>query len=967
MQTVADKDIPYDVKQENKDWRHRMVLRQQAVVHQADAVLQAHVNALGLDDVATYQQWCLAQGFSPLLGKSQWQLQRERQVGCRIQKSGPFDSLNQMASAIERVYQGQLNDSDACCLKQMHRGFVQAQSGEEREALYRLLRQVDLHADLSYEGVMIPKLGDVPSNRYVYGVMMLARHCEDWVRPVESWIPQTQVPADQFASLARHLLGPVGVPRCMDSAWFREDEKLAARQQDWFKTVGAGSHICEADQPPRLTRKMGIAFLYAPERFTFEEAMRYGQVLGQDGDERLAETLADSVLGRTFRNADFWDTVIQYLVREPDLNRACVGAVIDYLDAIRFERREAAQADGSVMREKAVDPKFDISGRSVRNLLRMTEAWQLGLCVDDARTSAMTRWCLREDVLRRAYRKGVRIPRAFTDPIQHTYALGMETVADYRAWCEAHDFRPTLYKTWQEHQCEKDTAKRGTTLMVSEVSLQDHLNALGLPDKDAYRAWCRAHGFREALDKTRRQQRREIRLMAKLKGDVALARSRREMRQSQMLLTQIYEGQIGRDDVHTDVLQCVCDGFACLQNDEDRDALYVLLIHLDQIADDLLTLDRVIPHVNGVLIDGVLALARHHRLWMREPEDWQPGKFSNVRRRFGDLARYLFAKYDVPVFMDEVWFLGDDAEATRAQRWFLHVGCGENIRTADIPLHLTKMMAHRFLEAPDHFSVTQAFRYGQVLGQGGSAALMQAILETRLAQSFEHEDFWSTVVLFLVNSPMLDPEYVRPLIDYIYFQKFQVQEVTYPDGRVETFPPPEPRFSMQGRSRTKLFRAVDRWLGYEKQEKAAPQSEWHPSGFEGLVMKEKDAPTGLSLTWQVVEMLTAKDLTTDGREMGHCVGSYASRCRNGSTSVWSIQLIVEDDKPLRVMTVAVNNRKKVVSQSRGKHNAPHWVEERGPRSRANHARRLDRNNRTLLMRSNKILGMWLRQEEIQIM
>lgn len=967
-QTVADLDITYDVENERKDWRHRLGLRQAAVVQQADMELQAHVRALGLDSVSVYQHWCMAQGFSPLLGKSRGQLQRELAVAQVMEKEVKVDPAHRADAAIQRLFLGQANASDAPFLKQIHAGFVRAKDRDEREALYRLLRHLDVHVDLSYDGLMIPKLGDVPSNRYIFGVTMLARHHHDWVRPIEGWTPSTQIPRDQFAFLARHLLAPVGVQRCMDVAWFRDNEKLAARQQDWFKVMGQGHSICSADQPPRLTRKMAVAFLNAPENFTLEEAMRYGQVMGQDGDERLAEAVAGSLLGTSFRNADFWDEVIAYLVREPDLSRACVGAVIDYLEAQRFERREVVQSDGSVKREKPPQPKFQITGRSVRNVLRWVEAWQLSLPVDDQRTSVMTRWCLREDILRRVFKKGNWMPRAFADPVRHLFVLGMEDDDAYRAWCVAHGLRPTLYKTWQEHKEECDLADRGTTLNESEVAFQAHLEVLGLEDKKAYREWCRSQGFGDGIDKTRRQQRREIRLMEKVRGDQALAKARQEMRRSQVILTQIYEGEVERDDLIGDVLKRIYDGFEALDN-AGCDALYQLLMRVDEVADDLLVLERAIPHLGDVennrFVAGVIALAKHHCDWVRDSADWRPGRYSSTRRRFGALARHLFADFDVPVFMDAVWFMGMEEDAYRAQHWFLHVGKGGNIRTADIPLHLTKMMAHRFLEAPDHFSLTQAFRYGQVLGQGGSEGLMRAILETRLGQSFEHEDFWHTVVLFLVNSPMLDPAYVRPVVDYIHFQKYEPEEVTYPDGRVEVFPPPEPRFSMRGRSRAKLFRAVDRWMGYEKQEEQAPQAEWKKSGFEGVVVKEKDAPTGLALTWQVVELRTAKELTTEGREMSHCVGSYANRCRRGNMSVWSIQLIVEDDKPLRVMTVAVDNKKKVVTQSRGKHNAAHWVEEQGRRNDRNFSRHLERNDRAVLMRSNRILGMWLRQEDIR--
>lgn len=267
-------------------------------------------------------------------------------------------------------------------------------------------------------------------------------------------------------------------------------------------------------------------------------------------------------------------------------------------------------------------------------------------------------------------------------------------------------------------------------------------------------------------------------------------------------------------------------------------------------------------------------------------------------------------------------------------------------------------------------SVTQAFRYGQILGQEGSGALMRAVLETRLGRSFEKEDFWQTVTLFLVNSPMLDPDYVHRIVNYIYAQKYADQQVTHPDGRVETFPPPHPRFSMRGRSRIKLIRQVDRWLGFGKAAEKTAKNNWVSSGFEGFTHNEMDARTGLNLTWRIVEIRTIIDLVSEGREMRHCVGSYAGRCQRGGMSVWSLQVLIDNERPRRVMTIAVNNISKSVSQSRGKFNADHWVEEEGPgpdgRNVPRRARKLNRNDRMILMRSNRVLGMWLRQEGIRL-
>jgi hypothetical protein len=49
--------------------------------------------------------------------------------------------------------------------------------------------------------------------------------------------------------------------------------------------------------------------------------------------------------------------------------------------------------------------------------------------------------------------------------------------------------------------------------------------------------------------------------------------------------------------------------------------------------------------------------------------------------------------------MDVVWLRGDD-EAPSQQGWFIHLGNGQNIRRADLPLTLSKKQARHFLSAP---------------------------------------------------------------------------------------------------------------------------------------------------------------------------------------------------------------------------------------------------------------------------
>ena len=155
------------------------------------------------------------------------------------------------------------------------------------------------------------------------------------------------------------------------------------------------------------------------------------------------------------------------------------------------------------------------------------------------------------------------------------------------------------------------------------------------------------------------------------------------------------------------------------------------------------------------LLCGLLALAAEHRDWLRRAGDWVPSGDGPIGQ-FASLAQHLLSHYPLPVFMASVWFPGRDPEAIRRQGWYKHLGLGRNIRTADIPLMLTKRMAHEFSLAPDHYSIDKALRWGQVRGLGGSKELARAIVATRLGRSFEHEDFWRTVVHFFVNHPELE-------------------------------------------------------------------------------------------------------------------------------------------------------------------------------------------------------------------
>ena len=72
--------------------------------------------------------------------------------------------------------------------------------------------------------------------------------------------------------------------------------------------------------------------------------------------------------------------------------------------------------------------------------------------------------------------------------------------------------------------------------------------------------------------------------------------------------------------------------------------------------------------------------------------------------------------------------------------------------------------------------------------------------------------------------------------------------------------------------------------------------------------------------WTIEELLSAGSLGQEGRDMHHCVGSYAGRCSAGVCSIWRVTAAVGYLVTER-WTVEVN-RDRVIVKVRGKCNAP---------------------------------------------
>jgi len=456
-----------------------------------------------------------------------------------------------------------------------------------------------------------------------------------------------------------------------------------------------------------------------------------------------------------------------------------------------------------------------------------------------------------------------------------------------------------------------------------------HIRALGLTGSVNYLRWCADKGFPPSLDKTADERDAEIAL---LRREAERSKARQHIHQNpRKFIEHACAGGIDPTEVARPGWKEAAQAIAASKRDAaDRDSLRGFLLYLERRCDFLFEGVQW-GRANLRYIDGLVRLHDRRGQWLRPIEDWRP-ETHNHRRQFGSLARHLLARYPVPPFLDSVW-LRRDAGSHRFRDWFIHVGGGGNIRTADTLYPMTKRMAHEFMAAPDHYAIEEALLWADVRAFGGDQRLVETLLGTRLGAAIEKDDerraFWASVYRFFIDNPMLDRRHVGPIIDFLNFQRFESHEVLTGPGQVEVMPPPQPGLSMNRRTPDTLLRQVHLWHGELRGFKLAANAYFRPAGFKGLLMDAGTADEdGRRARWRVRQLLSGAELVEEGRAMRHCVATYTASCARGDCSIWTLEREHSERRNEKHLTIALD-RTGTMIEVRGRQNRYATEQERG--------------------------------------
>ena len=341
----------------------------------------------------------------------------------------------------------------------------------------------------------------------------------------------------------------------------------------------------------------------------------------------------------------------------------------------------------------------------------------------------------------------------------------------------------------------------------------------------------------------------------------------------------------------------------------DSDRLASLILNSSYKSDESLRVKEMIEIINNkcprLLYNRYFSALRFLSKsvpWIRDIQEWDP-KGKGKDTVFRSLVDHLLVTYRMPKFFYGVFFRDPCDE--NFVKLFIYLAQGGSLKkvvgTELIPVPFTKKMCHSFLNTSADVEIFEAIRGTQIKAFGGEPKLLKALLRTPLGRTLHtvpYEKFWETVIQWLCKNPMLDPAQVGPLYDYISFRRRE-----------------DNSFSIVGRSVLAMLRGMEEWhkeLYHQKKLKGS--GNFPVSGYANKFWSQEQRVDGKKVTifWEIREILSAKELSAEGRTMRHCVSSYSYRIEKGDISIWSLR---KNDE--RQVTIALYNKNHYIQEVRG--------------------------------------------------
>ena len=216
----------------------------------------------------------------------------------------------------------------------------------ERQTFFALLRKLDRQGY------------DLQREESLTILWHMATYAKQMIRSYQDWKPKpgSSRCITGLLRIVAHCFALYEVPPFLHRVWTYRSK---ARHREWYLALGRGESIrALSDLPMPINKKMAHHLRIAPGHLRVDQAFRWAQVRSLGGDEVLAQSILNTVLGRyQFGYQEYYEEVIRWMTRQEVILHQ-VNEIIDFLNGMMIRREP-----------------LSLSGRTWRSVHRLSEVW----------------------------------------------------------------------------------------------------------------------------------------------------------------------------------------------------------------------------------------------------------------------------------------------------------------------------------------------------------------------------------------------------------------------------------------------------------------------------------------------------------------------------------------------------------------------------------------------------------------
>jgi len=303
----------------------------------------------------------------------------------------------------------------------------------------------------------------------------------------------------------------------------------------------------------------------------------------------------------------------------------------------------------------------------------------------------------------------------------------------------------------------------------------------------------------------------------------------------------------------------------------------------------------------------ILTLIIFSPFWIRSLRDWKSPKL-NSEKIIVSLINHLFINFPIPKFLYIEWIREPEYTRLKWICWLILLGQGGSLYRAAPKFNwkISKKLPLFLINVPSNLPPTSACIYAQILGQGGSDIEFRRIMNnpgyiidpTKISSQEFFIVFWSDTINWLINyrESITDGEAQLVLNWALHL---------YTEAEIHKTKP----FTWKGR---KPRNTIEFSIEYDRQliqESPYLSLQWNSHDLDWEMIDKN------TNKWSIVELTSGYDLAVEGKEMAHCVSTYAPNCASGHSAIFSLC-----KEGIRKVTIEINPNSNKIVQLRGRHN-----------------------------------------------